>query len=96
MPDISSAATYTKSTVGLSLLKPSVGTKPRLIAFTGTSIGTDCTIEMLNDAGDWVDIPNNVVTSVPTTVTAMTNRELRLVFTGSPNCNVSIEYLEHV
>ena len=92
MPNVVSSGTYTKSDAGFDGLAET--DRARSIRFTGTSIGTQCTINVKDDAGVFDSLSSSVVTGVNVDSYIQTMSELNLVFTGSPNCNVTIEYLD--
>lgn len=93
MPNITSSGTYDKDSTGFAILGSVLSSSDkRLLLFSGTSIGTQCTIEVQDDQGNWDDVTNGTITSLPSDALISTRNPIRLVFTGSPNCNVSLEY----
>lgn len=93
MPAVSSSGTYDKDDAGFELLAAS--TFPRILRFSGSTLGTSCTIKVLNDAGAAVDISGGVVSSVTDDKYIITSAELQLEFVGSPDCNVTIEVVRN-
>ena len=107
MPNVASAGTYSYSD-GQAYFASTAGssyeisddwsflgetTQDRMLLFGGTSIGGGCTIKYKDDTGTAQDAANNTVSAVATDKYLMTRRPLDLVFTGTPNCNVTLERL---
>lgn len=90
MPNINSAGTYDRNTNGLERLAAS--SKPRVLLFSGTTTGGGATIYYLNDQGEQVICPDGSITDLdlPISYEVRTKVHLEIVFTGSPDCNLTI------
>lgn len=93
MPTITSTGTYTKDTAGnFDFLARS--DRPRLLRFSGSSVA--CSIQTKDDTGTFAEEDNGSITTLPDSALLVTNAELNLVVTGSPNFNVTCEYVKYV
>jgi hypothetical protein len=88
MPNITAAGTYGKNSAGLDQLG---SPRKRRLYFGGTTVGTQALVQYKNDAGVFQTAENGTITECPKSIIFDGNKELQVVFSGSPNCNLTIE-----
>lgn len=94
MPNITTAGTFTKDSTGFAFLSykdPDSGEAyERVLAFSGTTLGTGCSIQFTDDTGTKHTIPSGSISELPTWLRiAPVNFDLQIVVTGTPNFNVT-------
>lgn len=94
MPNITSAATYTKDTAGFGFLSykdpKTADEKQKVLLFAGSTIGTACSVVYTDDAGVDRTLEGGSVTTLPTSMTIEPmRRDLKIIVTGTPSFNVS-------
>ena len=94
MPDVSSSGTYTKASSGFDFLD--VSNEHRIIYFSGTTVGTSAEVQFKDDQGNWQSVANGTVTDIDSNLYVRIASELQIVFTGSPNCNVTCHFMKNL
>lgn len=94
MPNITSAATYTKDTAGFGFLSykdPKTGVAAeKVLLFAGSTVGTACSVVYTDDTGTDRTLEGGSVTTLPTSMTIKPmTKDLKIVVTGTPSFNVS-------
>ena len=88
MPNITTAATFTKDTAGFENLKSSPHT--RVFLFAGSSVGTTTEIQYTDDTGTARTLSSGAITTLPTSIHVECPGDLQIVTTGTPNFNVTV------
>lgn len=89
MPNITTADTFTKTTTGFGGLQAN-GLR-RTMLFSGSSVGTTCVVKYTDDTGTDATLEDGSITVLPTSLVVELDRDLKIVTTGSPNLNVTID-----
>lgn len=88
MPNITAAGTYDETTTGFGGLRATNG--KRIFHFSGSSLGTACTVKYIDDTGTAAAFANGSITTLPYEFELDDNIDCQIVVTGSPNFNVTI------
>jgi hypothetical protein len=88
MPDVSAAGTYTKDSPGCIGL----GATPheRAILFAGSTVGSSCLVQYTDDGGTDRTFSNGTISTLPASITVKANIAVKVVFTGTPDCNFTV------
>lgn len=91
MPNITTAGTVDRRTPGFEGLGATADT--RTFLFAGSSLGTSCFIQYTDDMNVDQTIANGSITALPASALVQVNKDLKIVTTGSPNFNLTINQL---
>lgn len=94
MPNITSAGTFTKSSAGFAFLAwPDKNTSKeheRVILFAGSTVGTSCLVQYIDDEGVARTLEDGTISTLPdSVVVAPIRKDLQIVVTGTPSFNVT-------
>lgn len=88
MPNITTAATFTKDTAGFGNLKASP--RSRVFLFAGSSVGSSTVIQYTDDTGTARTLSDGDITDLPTSIQVDCPGDLQIVTTGTPDFNVTV------
>lgn len=90
MPQITAAGTYTHKEQGLEDLRGTRG--PYCLLFSGTSLGSSCLIQYIDDQGNAATFEDGDISSDSLPVSKVVNVgvTVQLVTTGTPDFNVTV------
>ena len=88
MPNVTAEGTYNKLSAGCIGLTATP--HKRSILFAGSSIGSTCVVQYEDDGGTDRTFEGGDITELPSSITIEANIDVKIVFTGTPNCNFTV------